>query len=160
MWAGGIERWYRRGVDCTYICRNYTNTYNRNSLARAKKDTIDVRYILLSTLLTVCIWIYWRFAPQCTHRDTTHTTHTFYLNDCNHAKKRSSVTQHAQLTWFAVRNAHILRAPHTVGIFNQGRRRQQLASFDTVSTQARTPTKYWCTSWYLYSGTLVIGSSG
>ena len=87
-----------------------------------------------------------------------HNVHNSHGHD--HAKKRSSATQHAELTRFAVRNVHSLRTPHTVGVFNQDRRSRQVASFGTVSTQARTPMKYWCTSWDLYSGTLAIGSRG
>ena len=60
VWAGGIERWCRRGVDSTYPCRNYTNIYDRNSLARVKKDTSDVGYILLSMIsyLGYCVCIH------------------------------------------------------------------------------------------------------
>ena len=59
MWAGGIERWCRRAVDSTYPCRNYTTIYDRNSLARVKKDTSDVGYILLSMIsyLRYCVCI-------------------------------------------------------------------------------------------------------
>ena len=91
VWAGGIERWCRRAVDSTYPCRNYTNIYDRNSLARVKKDTSDVGYILFSMIsyLRYCVCI-----SNLIHVSRHNTHHSTIAS----VQKRDDAQRESQLT--------------------------------------------------------------
>ena len=109
VWAGGIERWCRRAVDSTYPCRNYTTIYDRNSLARVKKDTSDVGYILLSMIsyLRYCVCI-----SNLIHVSRHNTHHSTIAS----VQKQDDARRESQLTRCVIDRKIFIRCQAIIGI--------------------------------------------